>query len=107
VLSLLGSCPAAVRQDPQAREEIGAPLDFVDDDETAERRQGEQRIRETRHVGGRLQIEDMSRSLAAPCDLAGQGRLADLTCSEETDDGCARQETFESPAMSVAGDHRE
>ena len=76
--------PWAVRQDPQARKEIGTPLNLVDDYETSKRRQGEERVREAGHVGGRLDVEDVGRSFPAARHLAGQGRLADLTCPEES-----------------------
>ena len=95
----------AVREDPQARKQIGATLDLVDDDEATQRRQGEQRIREARHVRGRLEIEDVRRSFPAARDLAGQGRLADLTRPEEGDDGNARQEALDGSAVPVTGDH--
>ena len=77
--------PGSVRQNPQARKEIRAPLDFVDDDEAAQRRQREQWIREPRQIGGGLEIEGVSWSLPAARDVASEGRLAHLTRPEEGD----------------------
>ena len=97
--------PGTVREDPQARKQIRTTLDLVDDDETSKRREGEQRIRKARHVGGRLEIEDVRRSVPSTCDLASQGRLADLARPEEGDDGSAGQEALEGSAVSVSRDH--
>lgn len=88
------------RADPpelEARGEIAAALDFVQDDDPAEPLQGKGRFIELREVPRILQVEERARSSAPAQELARQCGLAHLAGTQQGDDRALPQEALDGP----------
>ncbi len=83
----------SVGQDPESREQVGPTLDLVQDDETAEAAQREERIAEASDVRLALEVEERHGTLGRRRDLAGERRLSDLPGPEEAHDTEAAEES--------------
>ena len=97
--------PAAVRQDPQHREEVGTALDLVEDDESAQPLEGKHGVRQRGFRSRIFEVEPRRRPLPRVHDLAGERRLADLTGAEQGDHRGPAQEARHTPAVALPFEH--
>ena len=86
------SAARLVGQYAQGREQLGAPLHLVDDNQAAKTAQGEHGVVEAREIGGILEVEVLRRPGPLGEQLSRQRRLADLSRSEDRGHSVARDE---------------
>jgi hypothetical protein len=88
----------------QHREEIGASVYFVDNDEPLERAEHEHRIGEAREIAGIFEIEARHRAVAALGERARERRLADLPRAGQRDGRKLPEQALDGCEMAHAGD---
>ena len=94
-----------VDQHPEQREELGTPLDLVEDHEPSKRAEGQLRIGEQSQVRGALQIEAGHRLAPPLSQLTSDRRLADLTSAQDRDHGERPEKPGQALKVPVASDH--
>lgn len=94
----------SVGEHAKKREELWPPLNLIENDEPLEWPECEGLVRQAGEVEGIFQIE-VRDVLVLGCDLAGQGRLADLSRPEKRDYWTAAKPVADSGEVRGPGDH--
>ena len=92
----------AVRQDSQHGKEVRAPLDFVQNNKTAQSFESQQGIAEAREVPGVFQVEHRCRTGQVVNQLSRQGGFADLPGPDDGHDRIASEAIGQGLEVSVA-----
>ena len=101
------SATAAIGQHAQRWKEVRLALNLVQDDQAAQRRQRQQRIRQHCAVRRGLQIEEVGGARTAARNLPCQRRLAHLPSAYQAHDRIVADQPIDDAAVFVTLDHAE